>query len=147
MTKSARTFSTIQVVKLSEGCYVFVGLSYSRLRDWLTNKDKGPSLTVRTQLCATVEEVLEHWHKSYYSTPSNTPHETVRVSLEIEGPTVRLSDPWLLYHMGALTEMTRANQELAQIGNESQVTKAVVGALEALTTARIKQLTDVVGRR
>lgn len=130
--------SAVQIVRLTHG-YVFVSLSYSRL----TQLDE-PSLRVETARVATAEEAIEEWHKKYFSGSwDSDEHETVRVSIRTGGPRAKISDPWLLYHLGVLTQLVRGSEELLV----QEVRESVVNALEALTIARMKVLTAIVGRR
>lgn len=131
----------VQLVELPDGGYVFVVLSYDR-----RETDPSPELKAVTTRVATVEEALESWHKQFYSGHwTDAEHDTVRIRFGLGGPLVKLSDPWLLYHLGVFTQLARCSEELLLEG--SDVRNSLVNTLEALTTARIKRLTDVVGRR
>ncbi len=133
--------NTVMVIDRPHGGYLFLVLAYFRYEDV-----EYPKLMITALRADTVEEMITSWKSQFASSHWNIDdHDAVNVMFGIGGPKVKLGDPWLIYHLGAFTEMLRNSEELAAYGRYA--VKAAVERMEALTTARITQLTKVNGRK
>jgi len=141
------TFCALQIVELPEGGFVFASCSYTRVKhEYGDNKghDK-PELLVRPFWAATLEEIVAHWKQQFYSGNwTNGEHDSVRIQLGLGGDPAKLTDPWVLYHLGVFTQLIREAEIAAPQGEF--VRDRLVQSLETITTTRIKRLTQVVGR-
>lgn len=139
--------AALQIVELPEGGFVFVSLSYSRLRREFGDKagQDQPELTVRPFWAATLDEVVEHWKSQFFSGNWTLgEHDSVRAHLELDGPPVKLADPWLYYHLGVFAQMVRQTEISAPQGEF--VREKLVNSLEAITISRVKRLCRAIGR-
>lgn len=139
--------NALQIIELPDGGFVFASCSYTRLkREYGERKGEDvPELIVRSTWAATLDEAVACWKKQFYSGNwTEGPHESLRITLGVGGPTVKLADPWVLYHLGVFTQLMRAADITTP---QAEFVRArLVASLEAITITRIKQITKVVGR-
>ncbi len=135
----------VQIVELPEGGFVFVSTSYTRNEGWPRVKVEVPKLSMTAEWAETLDEAVAVWKKTHFSGHwTDGGHDSVRVTLGLGGPAAKLSDPWLLYHLGVFAQLVR---EASIPTPQGEFVRAqMVRSLEAIATTRIKRLADAIGR-